>query len=155
MSAAVVPVRPSSSLIVDGVTLLALVAFIPFSILAIGLPFALAIRFVLWLVELFGPIPRRLKRTGERPRRRATILRRARHRPIQTQRNTFDESARHTANTTISATASGPCAIHPSPLHRPRSSDTAYVSGRRRQTGRSHDGSDAMGKNSPERATIG
>ena len=53
MSAAVVPVRPSSSLIVDGVTLLALVAFIPFSILAIGLPFALAIRFVLWLVELF------------------------------------------------------------------------------------------------------
>jgi hypothetical protein len=52
MSAAVVRIRPGSSLVVEGVTLLALVAFIPFAILAIGLPFALAIRFVLWLVQL-------------------------------------------------------------------------------------------------------
>jgi hypothetical protein len=39
----------ASAIVVDGVTLLAVVAFIPFAIIAIGLPVAAAVKLVLWL----------------------------------------------------------------------------------------------------------
>jgi hypothetical protein len=44
--------RRASSLVVDAVTLLLVVACIPFAILAIGLPIALGVRLLVWLGEL-------------------------------------------------------------------------------------------------------
>ena len=52
MSAVAAPTRRTSSLVVDGVTLLAVVACIPFAIIGIGLPVALMIRLVLWIGHL-------------------------------------------------------------------------------------------------------
>jgi hypothetical protein len=52
MTALAAPARRTSSYVVDGVTLLAVVACIPFVILGIGLPIALAIKLVLWIVAL-------------------------------------------------------------------------------------------------------
>jgi hypothetical protein len=52
---AVAVARPwrASAMIVDAVTLLAVVACIPFAILAIGLPLALGVRAVLWIAQRF------------------------------------------------------------------------------------------------------
>jgi hypothetical protein len=43
--------RPSS-LVVDAITLVAVVVCIPFAIIAIGLPIALGIRLVVWIGQL-------------------------------------------------------------------------------------------------------
>jgi hypothetical protein len=42
----------ASAIVVDGVTLLAVVVCIPFAIIAVGLPVALGVKLVLWLTEL-------------------------------------------------------------------------------------------------------
>ena len=52
MTVMAAPARRTSSLVVDGVTLLAVVVFIPFAIIGIGLPIALLIRLVLWFGHL-------------------------------------------------------------------------------------------------------
>ena len=51
MTVAVHSAARPTSLVVDGITLLVVVAIIPFAILAIGLPLAFLIRLVVWLVE--------------------------------------------------------------------------------------------------------
>ena len=52
---AVALARPwrASSIVVDAVTLLAVVACIPVAILAVGIPLALVVRLVLWIAQRF------------------------------------------------------------------------------------------------------
>jgi hypothetical protein len=52
MTVAVHTAARPTSFVVDGITLLAVVLFIPFAILAIGLPLAFLVRLVVWLTRL-------------------------------------------------------------------------------------------------------